>query len=127
MLSELYSLTLKLYSKQYNTKFVLHLIVVPQLSSGWQHNYSTKTRQAAGPMSSLCILLCLRWHNTDGIISICVVSPKVAKASTVPCRWHWRFCTKLCQWKYSFKVGLNCGNYRSNLVHFESRKNIFYV
>jgi len=24
----------------------LHLIVVPQLSSGWQHNYSTKTRQA---------------------------------------------------------------------------------
>jgi hypothetical protein len=25
---------------------VLHLIVVPQLSSGWQHKYSTKTRQA---------------------------------------------------------------------------------
>ncbi len=30
-----------------------------QLSSGWQHNYSTKTRQAAVPMSTLCILLCL--------------------------------------------------------------------
>jgi hypothetical protein len=46
MLSELNSLNLKLYSKQYNKKFVLHLIVVPQLSSGWHHNYSTKTRQA---------------------------------------------------------------------------------
>jgi len=46
MLSELHSLNLKLYSKQYNKKFVLHLIVVPQLSSGWWHNYSTKTRQA---------------------------------------------------------------------------------
>jgi hypothetical protein len=46
MLSELHSLNLKLCSKQYNKKFVLHLIVVPQLCSGWQHNYSTKTRQA---------------------------------------------------------------------------------
>ncbi len=33
-------------SKQYNKKFVFHLIVVPQLSCGRQHNYSTKTRQA---------------------------------------------------------------------------------
>jgi hypothetical protein len=46
MPSELNSLNLKLCNKQYNKKFVLHLIVVPQLSSGWQHNYSTKTRQA---------------------------------------------------------------------------------
>ncbi len=46
MLSELHSLNLKLCSKQYNKKFVLHLIVVPQLSSGWQHNFSTETRQA---------------------------------------------------------------------------------
>jgi hypothetical protein len=46
MLSELHSLNLKLYSKQYNKKFVLHLIVAPQLCSGWQHNCSTKTRQA---------------------------------------------------------------------------------
>jgi hypothetical protein len=46
MLSELHSLNLKLYSKEYNKKFVLHLIVAPQLSRGWQHNYSTKTRQA---------------------------------------------------------------------------------
>jgi len=47
MLSELHSLNLKLCSKQYNKKFVLHLIVVPQLGGGRQHNYSTKTRQAA--------------------------------------------------------------------------------
>jgi hypothetical protein len=45
MLSELHSLNLKLCSKQYNKKFVLHLIVAPHISSGWQHNYSTKTRQ----------------------------------------------------------------------------------
>ncbi len=46
MLSELHSLNLKLRSKSYNKKFVLHLIGAPQLSSGRQHNYSTKTRQA---------------------------------------------------------------------------------
>jgi hypothetical protein len=45
MLSELHNLNSKLFSKQYNKNFVLHLIVVPQLSSGWQHNNSTKTRQ----------------------------------------------------------------------------------
>jgi hypothetical protein len=27
----------------------LHLIVAPQLSSGWQHNYSNKTRQESRP------------------------------------------------------------------------------
>jgi hypothetical protein len=30
-------LSLKLCCKQYNKIFVLHLIVVPQLSSGWRH------------------------------------------------------------------------------------------
>ncbi len=34
MLSELHSLNFKLCSKQYNKKFVLHLMVVPQLSTG---------------------------------------------------------------------------------------------
>jgi len=38
-------LNLNLCSKLYDKNFVLHLIVAPQLSSGWQHNYSTKTRQ----------------------------------------------------------------------------------
>jgi hypothetical protein len=46
MLSELHSLNLKLCSKQYNKKIILHLIVIPQLSRGQRHNYSTKTRQA---------------------------------------------------------------------------------
>jgi hypothetical protein len=46
MLSELHSLNLNLCSKQYNRNFILHLIVVPQLSSGWQHNYTTKISQA---------------------------------------------------------------------------------
>jgi hypothetical protein len=45
MLSELCYLNLKLCSKQYNKSFVLHLILSPQLSSGWRHNYSNKTRQ----------------------------------------------------------------------------------
>ncbi len=46
MLYELHSLNLKLCNKPYNKKIVLHLIEVSQLSSGRQHNYSTKTRQA---------------------------------------------------------------------------------
>jgi len=46
MLSVLHSLNLKLCNKQYNKKFILHLFFAPQLSSGWWHNYSTKTRQA---------------------------------------------------------------------------------
>ncbi len=45
-LSELHSLNIKWCSKQYNKPIVLHLIVAPQLSDGWWHNYSTKTRQA---------------------------------------------------------------------------------
>ncbi len=57
MLSELYSLNLKLCSKQYNKIVLLHLIVAPQLGGGRQHNYSTKTRQAGHaneqPMHSL--------------------------------------------------------------------------
>ncbi len=33
-------------SKQYNKIDLLHLIVVLQLSGGWQHNFLTKTRHA---------------------------------------------------------------------------------
>jgi hypothetical protein len=44
MISELHGLNLKLCCKEYNKNFALHLIVAPQLSSGWRHNYSTKTR-----------------------------------------------------------------------------------
>jgi hypothetical protein len=35
---ELCCLNLKLYSEQYNKIDLLHLIVMPQLSGGWQHN-----------------------------------------------------------------------------------------
>ncbi len=59
MLSELHNLNLKLRTKQYNEIDLLHLIVVPQLSGGWQHNHPTKTDRQAATMSSLCILLCL--------------------------------------------------------------------
>ncbi len=44
MLSELHNLNLKLCSKLHNKKFVLHLIVAPQLSSGRQNNYSTHNK-----------------------------------------------------------------------------------
>ncbi len=38
--------------------------------------------------------------DTDRIISICVMSPKVAMASTVACRCCWCYHDKLCKWKY---------------------------
>jgi hypothetical protein len=66
MLSELHSFNLKLCSKQYTEKFVLRLIVVPQLSSGCKHNYSTKTRQAGWAneqyMYSLMSMALLQWR-----------------------------------------------------------------
>ncbi len=68
MLSELHHLSLKLWGKQYNKIFVLHLIVVPQLKSGWQHKYSTKTRQAV-PMNILRILLCL-WFKLPVLLTL---------------------------------------------------------
>ena len=43
--TELHNLNLKLCIKQYNNIDLLHQIVAPQLSDGWKHNYSTKTRQ----------------------------------------------------------------------------------
>ncbi len=39
-------MNLKLCSKQITKIDLLHLIMAPPLSGGWQHNYSTKTRQA---------------------------------------------------------------------------------
>jgi hypothetical protein len=51
-------LNLKLCSKQYNKIDILHLIVVPWLSGGWRHNYSTKTRQTghANEQSMYCLM-----------------------------------------------------------------------
>jgi len=58
MLSELHNLNIKLCSKQFNKKIVLHLIVASQLSSGWRHNYSTKIRLAghANEQSMYCLM-----------------------------------------------------------------------
>jgi hypothetical protein len=65
MLSEPLSFNLKLTTKQYSRVVLLHLIVVPQLSSGWWHNYSTKTRLASSAneqsLYSLMHLFCLEY------------------------------------------------------------------
>jgi hypothetical protein len=68
MLSLHHSFNLKLCSKQHNKNFVLHLILVPQLSSGWRHNYSTKTRpagqaneQSMYSLMSTVLALSFRW------------------------------------------------------------------
>ncbi len=37
-------------------------------------------------------------------ISICIVLPKVAKASTDACHCCWRYRVKHCQWKYSSRL-----------------------
>jgi len=54
---------MKLCSKWYNKIDHLHLIVVPRLRGGWQHNYSTKTRQAGStneqPIYSLMSMVTL--------------------------------------------------------------------
>jgi hypothetical protein len=49
MLSELHSLEFKLCSNPFIKIVLLHLIMVPQLSGGWRHNYMTKTRQVGFP------------------------------------------------------------------------------
>jgi hypothetical protein len=54
---------------------LLHQIVAPQLSGGWQHNYSTKTRQAGHAYKQyiyylMFVVLCLlalwpkQWNGT---------------------------------------------------------------
>jgi hypothetical protein len=58
-------------------------------------------------------------YDINRIINICVMSTKVAKASTVvtvACRWRWQYHPKLCQWKYAFSssfLGLLCCIYSS--------------
>jgi hypothetical protein len=44
--SDLCNFNLKLGNKQYEKIGLMHMIVAPQISGGWQHNYSTKARQA---------------------------------------------------------------------------------
>jgi hypothetical protein len=57
-------INLKLCGKQYNKIDILHPIVVPQLSGGCQHNYSTKTRQAGrADEQSLYSLMSMVWYD----------------------------------------------------------------
>ncbi len=83
MLSELQSLNLKLYSKNHNKIFVLHLIVAPQLSSGWWHNYWTKTRQAghADEQSEYSLMSMILTHSELG-------NSVVSEASKVVATYH---------------------------------------
>jgi hypothetical protein len=70
MLSELHSLNLKLSSKQYDEIVLLHLIVVTKLSNGWQHNYSTKTRQVGrANEQSMYSLLSMTGAKTVALLS----------------------------------------------------------
>jgi hypothetical protein len=46
ILSELHNLNLKFLSKQFDKIDILHQIVAPQLSGGFQYNCPTKTGQA---------------------------------------------------------------------------------
>jgi hypothetical protein len=63
MLSELHNLNFKICTKQYNKIDVLHLIEVPQLGGGWQHNFSTKTRHAGRAIEHLMYSL-MSMNNT---------------------------------------------------------------
>jgi hypothetical protein len=87
--------------------FLLHLIVVPQLSGGRQNNYWTQTRQAGMPMSSLCILLCLWSYHLRWLLYLsCYLA---------------RFCAKLRQckrtlrrtWPFCDRFSKICANFSS--------------
>jgi hypothetical protein len=80
MLSELHSLNLKLCSKQHNKKFVLHLIVVLQLSSGWQHKYLTKTRQAGRANE----------QSMHSFMSVAVINYQIPVDLLKPLKTFWR-------------------------------------
>jgi len=80
MLAGFHSFNLKLCSKQYNKKFVLHLIVVPQLSSGQQQNDSTKTRPAGqANEQSMYSLMSMRETTRSEVFSTMI--PSIYKIS----------------------------------------------
>ncbi len=41
----------------------------------------------------------------------------MAKTSTVPCRWRWRYHARICQWKYSHKNLQTIDIYYELLLH----------
>jgi hypothetical protein len=77
-------LNLKFCGKQYNKRDLWHRIVAPHLSGGWQHNYSTKARQAGCACEQpIYSLMSMAWRDTtDG------------------------FTKKLQQWKHSYSTRL---------------------
>jgi hypothetical protein len=84
MFPELHSLKFKLCSKAHNKKFVFHLIVALQLSSGWQHKYSTKTRQAgcANEQSMYSLMSMVnRYQKKSRLLKFCYVTAFSASSS----------------------------------------------
>jgi hypothetical protein len=57
--SELCNFNLKLGSKLYEKIGLTHMIVAPQISGGWQHNYSNKARQTRSKEQSIYFLMSL--------------------------------------------------------------------
>jgi hypothetical protein len=70
---ELHSLNLKLCRKVYNKIDLLDLIVVPQLSGAWQHDYSTKIRQAGHANEQPMCLSCL-WAGFEPGFYLCLTN-----------------------------------------------------
>jgi hypothetical protein len=69
ILFKLHKLNLKLRNKQYNEIDILHLIVVPKLRGGRQHNYSTKTRQAGhANEQSIYSIMSMYWSHFDVLL-----------------------------------------------------------
>ncbi len=85
------SLNLKLCSKQYNKIFVLQLIVVPQLSSGYQHNYSTKTRQT-GHANEQSTYSLMSMGGTEKLQIVLDKSVGCQVRLVVKHRYHWLPC-----------------------------------
>ncbi len=74
------------------------------MDSSHRHSLSAKLLVTATPDSHYCACLGhLGQHDTDRIISISAMPPKVAKSSTgvtVVCHCHWHYCANLPQCKY---------------------------
>ncbi len=109
-------MNLKLCCKQYDKINLWHLIVVPQLSRGWQHNYSTETRQA-GCANEQSMYSLMSMDATDMIVSICVILPRVTKVSKATVT------VASMSWPFRFKNYTN-GHEPSHLEVKEKRNNI---
>ncbi len=83
-------MNLKLCSKQNNKIDLLHLIVALQLSGGWRHNYSTKTRQT-GHANEQSMYSLISMGAQDGLVYIVFKFPAwvlMAAEKVIP-RYLW--------------------------------------